>query len=130
VRSGLTEQTPAGFVEQWLRLHDLDIPVLAIRDNPRFAHDVPDCVRRHGRDDDPCGVDRDSVYASDPPYTQLDVPPNVSFLDLAEVLCDDTRCPTVIGNVLVYLDSNHVTASYATTMAPIIEDQVVDAIDR
>jgi SGNH domain (fused to AT3 domains) len=128
VRSGLTEQTPAGFVEQWRRLSDLGIPVLAIRDNPRFAYDVPDCVRQQGRDDDPCGVERDAVYASEPPYAQLDVPPNVSFLDLADYLCDDTRCPAEIGNVLVYLDDNHVTASYATTMAPMIEDQVVAVV--
>ena len=127
VRRGLTEQTPAGFVEQWWRLHDLGIPVLAVRDNPRFAYSVPDCVRQHGRD--ACGVDRDAVYAPDPPYEHLaDVPPNVSFLDLADALCDDTRCPAEIGNVLVYLDDNHLTAAYATTMAPAIEDQVVDAL--
>jgi peptidoglycan/LPS O-acetylase OafA/YrhL len=128
VRIGLTEQTPPGFVEQWRRLADLGIPVLAIRDNPRFPHDVPDCVRRQGREGDPCGVDRDTVYAADPPYAHLDVPPNVSFLDLADHVCTDTRCPTEIGNVLVYLDDNHLTASYATTMAPVIEDQVVSAI--
>jgi hypothetical protein len=128
VRAGLTERTPAGFVEQWRRLADLDIPVLAVRDNPRFAYDVPDCVRRNGREDDPCGVDRDAVYAADPPYAQLDVPSNVTFLDLADHVCDDTRCPAVIGNVLVYLDDNHLTASYATTLAPVIEDQVVSAV--
>jgi peptidoglycan/LPS O-acetylase OafA/YrhL len=127
-RSGLTEQTPAGFVEQWRRLADLDVPVLAVRDNPRFAYDVPDCVRQHGRDEDPCGVDRETVYAAEPPYAELDIPPNVSFLDLADHLCDDTRCPAEIGNVLVYLDDNHLTASYATTMAPVIEDQVVSAV--
>jgi hypothetical protein len=128
VRSGLTEQTPPGFVEQWWRLAELDIPVLAVRDNPRFAFDVPDCVRQQGREGDLCGVDRDRVYAADPPYAHLDVPSNVSFLDLADHVCDDTRCPAEIGNVLVYLDDNHLTASYATTMAPVIEDQVVSAV--
>jgi peptidoglycan/LPS O-acetylase OafA/YrhL len=128
VRGGLTEQTPPGFVEQWRRLYDLGLPVLAIRDNPRFPYDVPDCVRRLGRDGDPCGMDRDTVYAADPPYARLDVSPNVSFLDLADLVCDDTRCPAEIGNVLLYLDDNHLTASYATTMAPVIEDQVVSAI--
>jgi hypothetical protein len=56
------------------------------------------------------------------------VPPTVTFLDLADHLCDDARCPAEIGNVLVYLDDNHLTASYATTMAPVIEDQVVAAV--
>jgi hypothetical protein len=123
VRRGLTEQTPAGFVEQWWRLHGLGIPVLAVRDNPRFAYSVPDCVRQHGRDE--CGVDRDAVYASDPPYGQRpDVPPNVSFLDLADALCDDTRCPAEIGNVLVYLDDNHLTATYSTSMADLLAEQI------
>jgi len=128
VRSGLTEQTPAGFIDQWRRLADLGIPVLAVRDNPRFAYDVPDCVRQQGREGDPCGVERDTVYTGDPPWAQLAVPPNVSFLDLADYVCTDTRCPAEIGNVLVYLDDNHLTASYATTMAPVIEDQVVSAV--
>jgi hypothetical protein len=52
----------------------------------------------------------------------------VTFLDLAEYVCTDTRCPAEIGNVLVYLDDNHLTASYATTIAPVIEDQVVSAV--
>jgi hypothetical protein len=34
----------------------------------------------------------------------------------------------VIGNVLVYLDDNHLTATYAATMAPIIEDRVHSAL--
>lgn len=129
VRSGLTEQTPPGFVEQWRHLADLDIPVLAFRDNPRFAYDVPDCVRQEGREGDPCGVDRAEVYADEPPYALLDVPPNVTFIDLADQICDEERCPAVIGNVLVYLDDNHLTASYATTIAPLIEDQVLAALD-
>ena len=36
VRAGLTERTPAGFVARWQQLAQLGIPVLAIRDNPRF----------------------------------------------------------------------------------------------
>jgi peptidoglycan/LPS O-acetylase OafA/YrhL len=129
VRSGRTEQTPPGFVEQWWRLHELGIPVLAVRDNPRFDHYVPDCLRRHGRGAQVCGVDRDAVYAPDPPYTRLtDLPPNVTFLDVADALCNDERCPAEIGNVLVYLDDNHLTAAYATTMAGLVEEQVVDAL--
>ena len=50
VRVGLTEQTPAGFVEQWRRLDEEGIPVLAIRDNPRFDTPMPDCVHRNGTD--------------------------------------------------------------------------------
>jgi peptidoglycan/LPS O-acetylase OafA/YrhL len=129
VRSGRTEQTPSGFVERWAELDELDIPVLAVRDNPRFDHSVPDCVRRQGRDAQACGADRDDVYAPEPPYAlREDVPAGVTFLDLADVVCDETRCPAEIGNVLVYLDDNHLTAAYAATLALVIEDQVLAAI--
>jgi hypothetical protein len=91
---------------------------------------VPDCVQQNGRDADVCSVDRQAVYADAPPYAQLeDVPPNVRFLDTADVVCDGARCPAEIGNVMVYLDDNHVSAAYSTSMAAVIEDQVLDAFD-
>jgi hypothetical protein len=128
VRPGPTEQTPPGFVAQWWRLHDLGIPVLAVRDNPRFDYSVPDCLQENGRGAAVCGVDRAAVYADTPPYEHLDVPPNVTFLDLADLLCDGLHCPAEIGNVMVYLDNNHLTAAYATSMAPLVEDQVLRAV--
>jgi peptidoglycan/LPS O-acetylase OafA/YrhL len=126
VRPGLTEQTPPGFVAQWWRLHDMGIPVLAVRDNPRFDFSVPDCVQQNGRGADVCGVDRAAVYAEVPPYEQRDdVPPNVTFIDTADAVCDGARCPAEIGNVMVYLDDNHVSAAYSTSMAALVEDQVL-----
>jgi hypothetical protein len=125
VRAGLTEQTPPGFIEQWRRLDTQGIRVLAVRDNPRFDHSVPDCVQNHPDDFLGCGVARADVYASVPPWTEIpDIPPNVAFVDTADALCDPDHCPAVIGNVLVYLDDNHLTATYATSMADLIADQV------
>jgi hypothetical protein len=132
VRDGLTEQTPPGFVAAWARLGELGVPVLAIRDTPRFAESMPDCVHRVATattDGDPgavaCGVDRAAVYTPDPPWTRVaDVPPNVRFLDIADRVCAPTSCPAVLGNVLVYLDDNHLTASYATSMADLMEGEV------
>ncbi|WP_374111969.1 acyltransferase family protein [Pseudonocardia sp. TRM90224] len=128
-RTGLTEQTPPGFVEQWRRLDELHIPVMAVRDNPRFESSVPDCVARHERRDPACNMERSTVYASTPPYLLLpDVPRNVRFVDIAGAVCDATVCPAEVGNLLVYLDDNHLTAAYATTMAKPLEQQVLDAL--
>jgi peptidoglycan/LPS O-acetylase OafA/YrhL len=129
VRSGLTEQTPTGFVDRWWELADLGIPVLAVRDNPRFDFSPPDCIQQLGRGNAECGVARDAVYAPDPPYAlRADVPPNVSFLDIADAVCDDALCPAERGNVLVYMDDNHLTATYGASMAPVIEEQVRGAL--
>lgn len=125
VRAGLTEQTPDGFVQRWQQLSDLGIPVLAVRDNPRFDRSPADCIQQVGRGAAECGVARAEVYAPDPPYAmRTDVPENVTFLDLADALCDDVLCPAERGNVLVYMDDNHLTATYSTSMAPLLEDRI------
>jgi peptidoglycan/LPS O-acetylase OafA/YrhL len=129
VRAGLTEQTPPGFVEQWRRLDAQGIPVLALRDNPRFDHSIPDCVQQQAEDVDACGVNRSDVYAPVPPWSAVsDIPSNVSFVDISDAVCDPDRCPAVVGNVLVYLDDNHLTATYTTSMADLLADRIHDAL--
>ena len=103
--------------------------MLAIRDTPRFDRSMPDCVAADAVDPAACGVPRAEVYASVPPWAHLpEVPPNVRFLDLADRVCGPDLCPAVIGNVLVYLDDNHLTASYSASMAPVVEGDVLAAL--
>lgn len=129
VRVGVTEQTPPGFVEAWRRLDDAGIRVLALRDNPRFDRSIPDCVQTHPEDVSVCGVSRADVYRPAPPWTTLpDVPGNVSFVDIADAVCDPETCLPVIGNVLVYLDDNHLTATYSASMADLIADHVLAGV--
>lgn len=127
VRRGRTEVMPGGFVGQWERLDAMGIPVLAIRANPRFDYSPPDCLQRRGRENPSCGVARDAVYSPDPPWTRVPIPGNVTFLDTANLLCDATRCPAEVGNVLVYMDDNHISAMFAASLAPVIDRQVRDA---
>jgi peptidoglycan/LPS O-acetylase OafA/YrhL len=128
-RVGQTEQTPTGFVEQWRRLEAQGIPVLALRDNPRFDHSVPDCVQTRPDDIGGCGADRAAIYAPTPPWTDLpDLPGNVAFVDIADAVCDADRCSPVIGNVLVYMDDNHLTATYSTSMADLLAGQIQEGL--
>ncbi|MGI5127741.1 acyltransferase family protein [Pseudonocardia sp. CA-107938] len=129
VRAGLTENTPQDYVDAWRQVTDLDIPVVAVRDNPRFDYSIPDCVSTHDRNSPECGVDRAAVYSPTPPWARLpDVPQNVRFVDIADAVCDQHRCPAEVGNVLVYLDDNHISASYAATMAGRLDQSFVAAI--
>jgi hypothetical protein len=52
----------------------------------------------------------------------------VSFLDTADAVCDARRCPAVVGNVLVYLDDNHLTASCTTSMFGVLRSQLENAL--
>lgn len=131
VRAGLTERTPPGFLAQWQRLYAEDIPVLAVRDNPRFDRAPADCVEAGRVDVAACGTPRAALLASAAPYTELsDVPPNVLFLDFSDYYCDQETCPAVIGNILVYKDDNHLSATYLTSMADIVENAIDNALDH
>ncbi|MFC4003723.1 acyltransferase family protein [Prauserella oleivorans] len=126
VRLGLTEWAPAGYVEQWRRLDAAGIPVVAVRDNPRFSFAPPECVQQHGFDSRDCARLRSKLLAPVPPYESAPgVPPNVSFLDFSEYFCPGELCPPVIGNVLVYMDDNHVSKAYMETLAPIASEELV-----
>ncbi|MQA61086.1 MAG: acyltransferase family protein [Actinophytocola sp.] len=129
VRQGRTEWTPPGFVAQWRKLSAAGIPVVAVRDHPRFDFDPARCAVRHGVDAEQCTVRRDEFYRERPPYTDIrDMPANVRFVDLVDYYCENEYCPPVIGNVWVYMDPKHLSASYMRTMAPVMERELLAAL--
>ncbi len=129
VRVGLTEYTPQGFVQQWRALDEAGIPVLAVRDNPRFDYSPPECVQTFGRGALACDVPRAELFAAEPPYRRLiDTPPNVTFLDFSDSMCVRSSCPPEIGNVLVYMDDNHLSATYQASMADFVEQAISSAL--
>jgi hypothetical protein len=42
------------------------------------------------------------------------------YADVTDLFCTDTTCPLVVGNQLVFRDDNHLTASYAAFLGPVI----------
>jgi peptidoglycan/LPS O-acetylase OafA/YrhL len=117
---GAEEVLPPGFVAAWRQLSDAGIRVVGMRDSPRHELDVPDCLARLGDAASECRTARSQVYA-DGLLPAADLPPGVDVLDTSSYFCTDTVCPPVIGNVRVYMDFNHVTASYMSTVQPLLE---------
>jgi hypothetical protein len=117
---GAEEVLPPGFVAAWRQLSDAGIRVVGMRDSPRHELDVPDCLARLGDAAPECRTARSQVYA-DGLLPAADLPPGVDVLDTSAYFCTDTVCPPVIGNVRVYMDFNHVTASYMSTVRPLLE---------
>jgi peptidoglycan/LPS O-acetylase OafA/YrhL len=125
VRVGHTEETPPSFVEGWRALDALGIPVLGVRDNPRFDYAPAACVEGQLAPDIPCTEPRSALYPDVPSYERAgEIPGNVSFLDLSHFVCTATECPPVIGGVFVYLDDNHLTATYGRSMSPVLGPEV------
>ncbi len=104
------------------RMGDAGIPVLAVRDNPRFAFDMYGCVIA-ADDALDCATPRAASLADENPALVLERP-GVDLLDLTPWICPDDLCVGVIGNVAVYRDDNHLTRTYARTLAPSLAEQL------
>ena len=127
--SGAEETIPEAYVEPWRALAGAGIQVIAIRDTPWMMFDVAECIEIAGADADACARPRKSMLADrDPIETAGDLPPNVRYIDLSRYFCNDDTCPPVAGNVLIYSDQHHITATYARTLSPALEEAVFAAL--
>lgn len=120
------ETVHAGFVERWRELDRLGIDVIGIRDVPRVDYSGAECVERHGAEACVCPASY-SQAGTDPTAELADPPGNVSFIDLTPYVCPEGRCPAVIGNVMVFWDHSHMTATFAHTLAPMMEQALREA---
>nr|WP_281496722.1 acyltransferase family protein [Ornithinimicrobium sp. F0845] len=122
--TGDRERYSLGFQEVWAQLAGHDIPVIAIRDTARMAGNVPRCLE-DGGDATSCGQARDAVLGPRYPVAEDPArPENVVPVDLTDYLCTEQWCPAVIGNVLVYRDHSHLTATFARSLAPFLDEQL------
>jgi peptidoglycan/LPS O-acetylase OafA/YrhL len=119
------ETVPKGYVTAWRELEATGINVIAMRDNPNFVDDISVCNEKFGADEPVCSMARNSLVTTPSPIEQLENPPdNVHFIELTDYFCDDMTCPAVIGNVMVYRDGSHITATYARSLVPMLAEQI------
>ncbi|MFC6014525.1 acyltransferase family protein [Nocardia lasii] len=127
--NGLGDEVPAEYLEVWSALQDRGLNVLALRDTPRLRRDgvlyrATDCLAHRG-DPDSCGQNRNDVLdPHDPAAEPAAGYPSVYPIDLSDALCRPQRCRVVEGNVLIYRDDHHLTASYARSLAPELGRQI------
>ena len=97
-------------------LRDAEIPVIGVRDNPRFSFDMYECATDATST---CDVPREEVLAAENPADAFsDV---VTVVDFTPWLCPWDMCRATIGNIAVYIDDNHLSRTYARTLAPFLD---------
>jgi peptidoglycan/LPS O-acetylase OafA/YrhL len=113
---------PATYIGVWQTLSDNNIPILAMRDTPWILDEdrkpfLPaDCLASGG-DAVSCGMKRSEALADhNPTLDFVEQFPLLKPLDMSDAVCRDTICRAVEGNVLLYHDSHHLTATYMRTL--------------
>jgi hypothetical protein len=108
------------------RLKSSGARVIWIADTPIARVDPPACLARHMRSTLACATP--VSYAVNAAWlseehlvTQVE---SVGFIDPSLWVCPSSPCPAVIGNLLVYRDAGHMTATFMASLSARLEKAV------
>jgi peptidoglycan/LPS O-acetylase OafA/YrhL/cellulose synthase/poly-beta-1,6-N-acetylglucosamine synthase-like glycosyltransferase len=97
-------------------------PVVYIMDTPVPGSDVPACVAEHIGDVQHCTRSRARIYAYPARHRELADTlhaAGITTLEPVSWFCTTRECPVVVGNVLIYRDTAHMTSAYSEVLAPL-----------
>ena len=121
---------PGTYIGIWKALSDAGIPILAMRDTPWLVGKgnkpfIPaDCLAKGG-DAVSCGIDRFAVLSErNQTLDFVDQFPLLKPLDMSDAVCRADYCRAIEGNVLIYHDAHHISATYMRTMTPELGRQI------
>ena len=117
----------AGYATIWNRLAAAGSDVVAFKDVPRPRSNplAVDCLAAHYTAPQDCGMPRaQALQGRDIVEQAQRLAPEVRIIDLTDRLCGTRTCPAVIGNVVVYRDSNHLTDTFVQTLIPYVEQRL------
>jgi peptidoglycan/LPS O-acetylase OafA/YrhL len=111
----------AGLVSTWRKLQGAGAIVIALRNTPYPVIDIPDCISAHVANLTKCTFSRARGNAHGLAIDKAAADAHVPVLDLNDAICPTQRCAPVIGSEIVYVDTNHVTATYVESLTPRLE---------
>jgi len=104
------------------QLRGIGAQVLVLGPTPDPHTSVPICLSGHLDDATACSTSRST--AVDQPGIAAEAAATEAaggqYADPTDLFCTTERCPVIVGNTLVYIDDNHMSAEYSRLLAPAI----------
>ncbi|WP_280220109.1 acyltransferase family protein [Nocardia neocaledoniensis] len=116
------DETPDDYLTVWSALSDRGLNVVAVRDTPwlrrgTVRYKATDCLAGGG-DRISCGMRREEALAPvNPALAPSSAFPSVFPIDLSDAVCEPELCAVAEGNILIYHDEHHLTASYSRSLS-------------
>jgi hypothetical protein len=103
----------------WQKLQDAGVPTTVLLDTPYPGLDIPECIAVNAETLTKCAVSKEKAIQSSSAAAQREAATTVGItpIDLTDLICPAVTCAPVIGGVLVYRDTNHLTATYARSLS-------------
>ena len=119
----------SGLVRSWTSVVEAGIPIVVLKDVPYPRFDVPECVVENLDDLTECAFDRAAAMEFNTPHAAASALVESTLVDPTNWICFDATCPAVVDDLLVWRDSHHLTATYARSLAPLIEGVLASSPD-
>ncbi|HEY1853842.1 MAG TPA: acyltransferase family protein [Solirubrobacterales bacterium] len=117
-----------GYLATLERLRRAGLRRVVIDDTPEAPDEIPACVSEHLQDlrscDFPLRRQWDREFERRAAARARD---HVQVIDLDEEICPGGTCAAAIGNALTYRDDSHLTATFARTLSPWVEQGLREA---
>lgn len=126
------EELIPGVLELVEYLTEKGISVVGVSDTMRSQQDLWSCSdwRPDFGPYGGCVFREDEHFTSEPILDPLLKIRNFYYTNMRDAYCVDGSCPTIIGNVAVYFDTNHITTAYSRSVAPFFSQRVLDAFSQ
>ena len=116
-----------GLVRTLKRIRRSGARVALIGDIPHAPFDVPDCVSENLDALDECAFPHsERRNTSEFDRRAAKRVPGVRLVEVTDALCPRGLCRAVIGDALTYRGSNHLTATFSRTLAPLLNRRLPD----
>ncbi|UJA18844.1 acyltransferase [Thermoleophilia bacterium SCSIO 60948] len=114
-----------GYADVIERVGDARAEVIAFKNPPSPPTDIPRCVARSLDSLDDCAFALPDDLAGNFEDRAIAVSPDTDVIDVIPDICGvDGRCAAVIGNALVYRNTNHLTATFVRSLVPAVRRQL------
>jgi peptidoglycan/LPS O-acetylase OafA/YrhL len=104
-------------------LNQIPGAIAIIGDTPASRVDVPVCLSQHSADITRCATPRIEAFGRQKLVRERAAAKaaNATVVDLSDAICPGDPCQAVIGDTIVQRDDHHLTATFAASLAGLLE---------
>ena len=104
-----------GLRSVWSELTQAGSRIIVIRNTPMMRYEPGDCLSATPAK---CFTKRSDAELNNVLALAAEGQKNVRVVDMTDALCGPELCPAVVGNMIVWRDTGHLTATYSLALAP------------
>jgi hypothetical protein len=101
--------------------------LLVLGDTPLPAHEIPNCLSANARSVRHCITTRAAAVNLSRLQLEADLAAahHADFVSTSDWLCGSRECPVIEGNIVMYRDNNHLSATMARYLSPFLQAAIL-----